>query len=347
MIRYLAMPGLMIARVRKSVLLKRIGVLSFGVAVGQAIAMAIYPVLTRLFDPHAFGLYGLFITTSFLIGNVSSLRYELGIVIARSRGEAAALFALSVICALFVAAGLGIVLLLGGGELLATAAGSKELAKVLPWAPIQVLSLGIFLGTSQWAICRHAYKPQATYQVVRAVLVAVMQVLAGYMAFGVQGLVAGQIFGFIVATVMLLRQTVRPDWAQLKSGFNIRRLRVVAKKYRQLPLFTAPQEVTTALLQAMPQFILGSFFGTTVVGFYWLTVRTMQLPMNFFSQSIRQVLLQRISSLHNSNGKIFPTAKRMTAVLLAAATGIFLPNMIFAPQLYDLVFGEEWREAGQ
>ena len=259
---------------------------------------------------------------------------------------AAALWSLSLTCVLVISVAVALLLSVGFAPALSEIMGADDLISILPWVPLQVVSIGIFLGASQWATRKKEYKPQAQYQFARAALVASLQVVAGYLSLGAHGLVAAQIVGFLGAAVILLHTSIRPDWSYIVSSFSLPRIKAAARKYRALPQYTAPQELITSLTQNLPYFILGSFFGTAVVGFYWLTIRTMQLPINFMSQAVRQVLLQHTASLRNKKRTILPNTLKMTAALACLGAIIFTPIIFWGPLIFSHFFGDDWHEAG-
>ncbi|AJY46969.1 hypothetical protein TM49_16820 [Martelella endophytica] len=337
----------MFSKLTSSVLLRRVGMLSVGVAAGQAITLLASPVLTRLLDPQTFGLFGLFTSLAFLIGNVSSLRYDLGIVLAKGEGMAASLWGLCITIVFSIAAIFGLFLVSGGGDIVARLMSSDALTDVLPWVPLQVISIGLFLSGSQWATRHKVYRPQALYQFSRAAVLASLQIITAFLAWGVHGLVAAQIIAFFFAAGVLIKQAVWPHRRILMHGYSWRRMKVAAIRFRRLPQFTAPQDLLTSLTQNLPYFILGSFFGANVVGWYWLTIRTMQLPINFISQSIRQVLLQHISARVNNRQRAFPSALKASLGLAAFGGVIFSPVIAFGPYIFGFIFGDEWREAGE
>ena len=52
-----------------------------GTTIAQAIPIAISPILTRIYTPKDFGLYGLFISIIMVLSSIISARYELAIML--------------------------------------------------------------------------------------------------------------------------------------------------------------------------------------------------------------------------------------------------------------------------
>src|SRR5271168_673490 len=78
---------------KKSVV-RNVLVLASGAAVGQAIAVLSGPILTRLFDTSAFGLFATFTAITGSIGAVATLKYEQAIVLEPSDEAANDIFRL-------------------------------------------------------------------------------------------------------------------------------------------------------------------------------------------------------------------------------------------------------------
>lgn len=326
-------------------LLRRVGLLSSSVAVGQAITMLALLLTTRLFDPASFGLFSLFGGLAFLIGELSPLRYDLSIALARSGAAAAAGFALCVVLTLMVAGLAAIITILFGGAL-AQALGTPELASILPWLAPQVVISGLFLAVNQWSIRAEQFRKQATFQISRAAGIALFQLVAGLLVLGATGLVLGQMVGFGLALAWFAWSVLKGRWATLRRGFSPRRMRVVARRYRHLPLFSAPQDLLTQLSQNLPYFVLGALSSTQAVGLYWLAVRAMQMPLNFISQSMRQVYLRHISLQRAKGVSVRASVIKATAMLAVASVAVLVPTALWSSPVFGIVFGAVWADAG-
>jgi len=69
------------SRIKKSAFARNFSVVFSGAVLSQAIGFALAPVLSRIYDPSLFGIFGLFTSISGLIGCVASLRYEQAIML--------------------------------------------------------------------------------------------------------------------------------------------------------------------------------------------------------------------------------------------------------------------------
>ena len=84
----------------KSGFLRNVGTLFTGTSVAQILPLVISPFLTRVYSPEEFGILAMFVAFSSVIGVISTGRYELAIIQAKSDRMAVAVFALSISIAL-------------------------------------------------------------------------------------------------------------------------------------------------------------------------------------------------------------------------------------------------------
>ena len=76
---------------------RSVAVLATGTAAAQALTVAVSPILTRLYDPSEFGVFGVFMAVAATIVTVAALNYELAIIVADDDDEALDVMALSVL----------------------------------------------------------------------------------------------------------------------------------------------------------------------------------------------------------------------------------------------------------
>ena len=326
---------------------RNVALITSGAFLAQLLALLSAPILTRLFDPEAFGLLGLFSAAVGLLSSSANLRYELPIVIARSQPQATALLYLCLLTAIAYSAGATVIVLMWGRQM-AELFDAPQLATYMPWLPICILATGVFLPFSQWACRQKEFSLLARNPITRTGVTLAVQLSAGTMALGSGGLIVGFVAGQIAAAIGIVWRILRRyrDELRPRRGQG-RRIMSAARRFRSFPQFSAPQEAINSASQQMPNFILAAFFGPVTVGVYWLNVRILQMPAQLVGQAVRQVFYQRISEILNHGEPVLAPLAKATAGLLALGAPAFLPIILFGPALFSLVFGEPWREAGE
>ena len=179
--------------------------LAGGTAGSQVITVAAAPILTRLYGPASFGILATFSSILALLNVVSSLRYELAIVVPEEDDEAIELVWL---CLVLVGistslTALGVVLL---GNQLVSLLQQPALKSLLWLLPVGVLLTGVYQPLSYWAIRRKQFGLLAQTKFRQSIFgVATNLALA---PLGTIGLLLGQIVSQSAGFVTILRKSI-------------------------------------------------------------------------------------------------------------------------------------------
>lgn len=336
----------MITRVlRQKSFMRNVLVLMTGTATAQVLTTAAAPVLTRFFAPEDFGVLGLFLAMSGIVANVATLRYELAIVLPEDEEDAANVLGLSLLSVAAISC-LAAAVIAVGRTWMAERMQAPALADHLWMAPLYIAGAGSYLALNYWSTRKKSFSRLSISRVFRSLGVVVTQLAAGIGKAGAGGLVLGQVIGQGLATGVLALQVWRDDWLRIRASLSLARIRELATRYRDFPLFSSPQALVNSVSQSTPAFMFGVLFGPAVVGLYWFTHRLLMLPTDLIGKSVRQVFFQRAAELHNSGQNVHAVLVRATLGLAGIALPVLVAIGIGGPRLFGLVFGPEWEAAG-
>ena len=88
-------------------------------------------------------------------------------------------------------------------------------------------------------------------------------------------------------------------------------------------------------------------FLPATVGFYAMATRLMRFPIALIGEAVRRTYLQKASELNNKGMVLLPSLIKTTVVLVATGFLIFSPLLIWGPELFVIVLGDQWTEAGR
>ncbi|MDH8701959.1 O-antigen/teichoic acid export membrane protein [Dysgonomonadaceae bacterium PH5-43] len=309
--------------------------------VSQIISFAVYPVLTRLYNPDIFGNFVWLVSVSSILTILFTGRYELAIVLPKSKKKAMSLFQLAFIIniSFFV---ISFILFALGGNRFAVFLEEESLTSLLPLVPVFA-----FLGAS-WQILNHffirekRYYNISSYNVVQSITNASVKCFLGIKGFVKTGLIIGQLSAqFLALTIsVLLGQKA------FKGFFSIDRslIKEVAKEYSNFPKFSLPHGLLNIL--NLPVLILPFYFDMELVGLFSLAITIGQSPVVLLGGSAYQTLLQRISkkvqTLQNIKTDCIKFCKTCSFVLVP-----LLILFMFIPEgVFTWAFGAEWSGIG-
>lgn len=316
-----------------------------GTAVAQALALAIAPIVARLYAPDAFGTATLFASLVSIVGVVACLRYELAIMLPESEEEAVNLLAVSAVSAIGTAA-ISAFVILFAGEWLVRLFNAQGLRPYLWLVPVAVLLQGILLALKCWSTRGKHFGRVSAAGVLQS-----GGTNAGQLALGAAGqahagaLIGSRVFGAALAAVVLGAQSWRNDRDLGRRRPSRLGMLAGARLHRKFPLFDTWASLLNTASATLPAFLLAAFFSMTVVGHYGLGMRAVYFPMTLVGAGIAQVFFQR-SAEARTRGELAPTVRNVFEFLVSAAIVPLLVLTIAGRDLFSVVFGGRWAEAG-
>ena len=328
----------------RSGFLRSVAVLVGGTVVGQAVLLLSYPILTRLYAPEAWGEFGLFQTFVGLAVVTVALRYEAAILSAPNRTVAAQLTLGSGAIALVLSA------LAGGvcaGLILYGVSGYQALDLwVAPVASFAVFVTAAYTMLRYWFITREHHAVASTVYVIQNTARAGVQAGLGLLASGTPGLIVGDTVGRAAGVLHLTTRAWR--LMQPDLGFTWRDVLRCLQAHRKFPIYGLPSSVLDNAAQLLPLPLIVSAFGAEVGGLYLLVQRILAIPSALIGASIGDVFQSQFSLRWNADPA---SATRFFWTIAAGLLAVGLvPGVVlvgFGPALFDLIFGADWRVAGQ
>ena len=341
-------------RLGKKQFIRDVATVATGTAVAQILGVAFSPLITRLYGPEAFGLFGMFMALVAVLAPVAALSYPIAIVLPEHDEDAKILIRLSIYISLGIASLAGLALMAGGGWLL-DLLNARAIAAFKFLIPLNILFAAWMQIAQQWVARKKQFKTGAKAAVAQAALENGTKTGIGFFhpLSGVLIVISslGHIFHVAVLYFGLTKQH-RPLFNQKapevkKPAGEKRTLRSIAVSYSDFPLFRAPQVFINAISQGLPVLLLAAFFSPAAAGFYTLGNKILKMPSVLIGNSIQTVFYPMIAEAANKKQNLSrPITK---ATLYMAIIGIWPFAIVFAlgPWLFGAVFGNEWIKAGE
>ena len=316
-----------------------------GTTLAQGITLLISPILSRLFTPHDFGVFGTFLSIVSAIALIASLRYEIAIVLPKKEDVAINLLALAALLTLIIStlSFIGVLLFkyfYPGYEFL-----DQDLKFLLYFIPVLILFIGFYQILNNYANRLKKYRSIVNYRVSNSLVSSSVNIAMGGMKFGSIGLLVGAILGNGISVVIFFKEMYK-DLKEQAGFISKGKMKEIAISYKEFPLVNSFQSISDMLqINGIIYFII-YFFNSFIVGSFSYALRILQAPMNLVGSAMAQIFYQQASELKNNGENLKDIVKK--TMIKSALTGlpIFLAIIFFGPQLFAFVFGETWREAG-
>ena len=331
---------------KNSSFLRRVKTLSKGTLIAQLITLISAPILTRIYHPENFAVLSLFLAITSILSPIFSGRYEVAIFLAKKRDDQKSLFSLAIWIAISLSLLILSIQLICGEKLLLILKLNliKEYWNLIP--------IATFLLSVNYSLRYFINKYNNDFRLISKSIItqsttyAAVSILLGYLIDFINGMIIAIPISHLISIIILYKGS--------SSKSYLRRILIpnneiidLAIKFRQFPLFNASTTLLDNATVALPIFFLAKSYSILIVGYYELVNRAANLPFNFLSQSISQVNINKISDINENNGDATIYIKKITFYLIVF---IVIPSLlisIFAPDIFSLVFGKEWRTGGE
>lgn len=323
---------------------RRVLALLSGNAVGQAITIAISPLLTRLYSPEAFGQFGIFLSVVAILSVLATLRFERGIVVTGSTREQQSLFLLVVGIAVVTGTIVMLFSLLIPLEWLLPET-SAYLVVLREWGWIIGLAVtftGWEIALRHMALKRGYFGVMAVSRVGHSCVQGGSQAVMGGMGWST-GLTLGAVFSLAFRVCWLARALSKDMKAVCRR--SVVDVSGAWRRNKDFPRYMVAASLCTSFISQGLMVVGGTLASAAVVGQLYLAHRMLVLPMSLLTRSITDVNFKELSETNVSQIRrvYLSRAKR----LIIWGTGPFLAAFILSPYVYPLIFGDEWQAAGR
>ena len=334
----------MVLRVKSSPFIKNIFLIMTGTAIAQGLGFALTPIISRLYSPSDYGIFGSFNAVLAVISAGVTLQYSQAIMLPKEKENAINLFFVSCLSTIFMS----LVCLAG---YFAVASYLKSLMKTKETLTISLLGIAtVAVGLSQslqaWAVRVKEFKQTSASQIIRSLSSNGTQLGFGFLNGGGKALIISSVLGELISSINVAYVIIR-DLPNFRHSIKWNRIKQLAKDYKDFPLYSASQNVINALSSGLPVLILTYFFGINVAGAYAFGMRILVAPMGLVLGALRQVLFQKAGETQHQGGSLGSLYVKTTFGLFAIA---FFPSLIlfiWGPQFFVWLFGNQWHTAGE
>ena len=315
-----------------------------GTALAQALGFALAPLISRLFTPSDFGIFGSFYAVVGVISAGITLDYSQAIMLPKEKNDALDLFFVSCLTTIIITLLCALVCLVAPAYLvgLMKAPGAWVLTLLL----LTLLITGFNITIQSWCVRTKAFKQTSSSQVIRSLSSNGMQIGFGFFKAGPLGLIISNVLADLFASINLLRVFL----TDLKtSSHKIRwyRMKQLAFEYRDFPIYSASGNIIDSLSRGLPILLLTNYFGIAVAGSYAFAEKIISAPMGLILRALRQVLFQKAAETDHHGRSLLALYIKITAGLFAMAIVPAIILFIWAPQIFSFIFGSKWHVAGE
>lgn len=330
--------------VLKNGFVRSAGALVGGTAAAQALTVLALPILTRLYSPEDFSLLAVYVAILTMLTAVTCLRLEIAIPLPEGDVEAANLLALALLFSTLTALISGVLVFIFGQDFF-QAIGHQQIQPYGWLLPFGIWLAGCYAAVQYWSTRKKRFPSIAKTRMMQVGSGLTAQVGLGWAGSGSVGLMLGHALMSGAGVVSLARHAWHNERDVLR---RISRLGMWSAfiRYRRFPQYSTFEALANNAAIQLPVIIIAALAIGPEAGFLLLATRAMGTPVTLVGGAVAQVYLARApNELREGRLSEFTSEVLHGLAQFGVAPLVFIA--MIAPSVFALVFGDEWRRAGE
>ncbi len=307
----------------------------------QLLALAVYPLISRLYAPEDFGIRATFAAIFMLVLPFSTLNLEFALPLVKEKSEATEVFNTSMVVTISLTLLLSLVI--------AGIYWSHFLDHpVLPflWIIPPAILLGgsrkAFLGWASWRAHRRALVRSKYW---RSGSKGAAELIGGWWQANIWLLVSSQALS-ILAMLLYLYQQMKSDLRELWGNRRTTDWKGVLDRYKAYPTYTLPSTFADIFNTHFPLLFFGAFLSLEFAGQFSMALLPVFLVFSSLGDAFSQAYLVELGRYSQKGREDIRSlfVRSLWNVSLTAA-GISLGIFLLGEPLLIWVLGPQWKEA--
>lgn len=315
--------------------LQKVTWLFSGLFLVQVINLSFALLLPKIYTPQNFSLFGIFISTVLILSEVVNLRLDQALMLPKAEEESIFIYRkalkIATIISIFVSICVGVYFF--------SPWYNSEYSSLL-WIPFSILLQGWIQPTLTYCNKSQLYSKINTTRISQALVMGLVSCLPFIIftkkIFLIEGYVAGQFISLSLLLPLIYKNI----------SYKIEADNLSIQPYIKFPKYGTFSSLLNTISRNSVIYILNFFFTPYFVGLYTFTNRLVQAPIGLITSSIGQAYFRDASMAENSQElkQLTFSIERILAIVAVIPVSIAL---LLGPQIFEFLFGAEWRGAGE
>ncbi|MBS4025865.1 MAG: oligosaccharide flippase family protein [Clostridia bacterium] len=331
----------LVSQLKANIFWKSVAVLVSGTALAQLIGIFTTPVISRLYDPRAFGEYAILVSTAAIILSIVTLGLNSAVMVPISDDESDEVLMVAFFTMLFLSTAILMVMLVTSPFIHFFDPGINYiLACILVYGFIVINSLR---GLLNIYVNRKRLNRVLFYNaLIGALATLLITIPLGVLELGSFGLIIAAIIGGVVSIIQMICHN-----NPFKRLPNLSTFKNVYRRYKDFILYQYPSNFIENFAIQLPTQTFSITFGNANLGSYSMNEKILGIPIRLIGTPINTIYFRTASEYYKQGKNLAEfTFSLITKIMLVA----FLPIVVtvfWGEQIFSWVLGTNWSEAGK
>lgn len=326
----------------KDIFIKNILKIFLSSSFSQIFPFILLPILTRIYTPSDFGLYGIYIFIFSILSVLSTGRLNNAIVNAKKLSDSKIILYSTFILLFYFVFLLSVLILIYHQFLNNLFFESRSiLVYIFPFTLL-------FSGLSELSNCSlnriSNFNKIATGKIIISFFTSIIQLFFGFTGHNEIGLVLGFTIARFIGSIYLLI-SINFSYIKLRKLFLTKWWRNFYNS-RNYIYYDIPSSFLSISNLQSPNYLFKLYFNQVFAGQFFFVQRLFQAPITLLSGSILEVFKSEAVKEYTNTGYFSNAYKKTFKILLLSS---ILPSILlyfFVEDLIVLIFGIQWIQAG-
>lgn len=319
--------------------MKNVVKISGGTIVGQVISVVTLPIITRIYGANIMGIWATILSVAMILQSISDLGMTSSLML-EEEDKVITCYTVITSISFMMSIAASIVIF----PFFVLTRGYSPIESIVYTVLAITYAFTVKQVNTSYTLLnrKKQYNVLMKNPIVNYSSVALFSILfwmLGMKAYGYYlAVIIGQLF-----TLVNMRRVLPKVFLDFKKEDYLEQFR----KYKDLFMYQTPNNLMLQMRDQLPNLLIGSFFGDTMLGYYSVSVRILNMPVTFIGQAVGKVFYQTISESNRKGERIQGFVQRnfSRAIFLCAfpVVCLFAGGDIVAV----MFFGAEYMLAGQ
>ena len=311
------------------------------ISIAQFIPIIITPLLTQYFSPDEFGVYGLYISVCSILGIIASGRYDVAIMLPKTKADANNILILSIFIA-YIFSVLCYSILNIFHNHFCVIIKSDILQQYSFVFPISIFLISINQSIVVWLNRKKKYTRIANQNILKSATHSFSS-----LGLGLTNISGGLIIGHLTSLTTISFWNIN----HLLKDFDFRlinrkKIRENFNKYIDFFKFSTFSNLFNSLSNIGMTSVIIIFFGPKIAGLYFLAEKIIAVPISFITSSISQVYFEKASTLYHTNTyQLLVLTNRIQRNIFWILFPFLLLLSLYGETIFSIL-GNDWRDSG-
>ncbi|NNH00084.1 oligosaccharide flippase family protein [Acinetobacter sp. ANC 5414] len=294
---------------------KSIGLITLSLLVGAIMTFIALPFLTRLYSVNDFGQYGVALAFVSVLSTVANLRLDQALLVAKPEHQKSLIFESSVFSLIFSILSAVVIGLIYDAEMAVA------------------IALGVFANTLIQSVYNYKFAHEAEWfcaglNIFRSLIIVAVQLSLPLM-LNINLLNSYSVSSLVMIMVLLIYVLNQHLYQVSWNAF---------KNYKDFIFSNTPHALLNSFSHNLPYYVVAHFVGFQAVGFYSIVERTLRVPINLMSQTIRQFFIRKFYQQNSAT-----EALKNSVFLSLVSLPFFAIFFVLPESFYLMIFGQAWQ----